>query len=216
MSLIIVVILIFIAIGFYFYNHHKKSKILPEQILEVKKLVDVLNRSKIEISFCTYDQDVGMTVIEKPASANVFGISIFSSEKLYRDFEEDLVLFEPKSNQLFEIKNSVNEKLLPKVILEELSDFYNTKLNVMEFDDNDDRPLRFVLLESGLGKEKEDLAVNIPDVILKGNAVAFESWISLKDHVEELEFVILQWLKDLGLEENKIVKQFELHVDRML
>jgi hypothetical protein len=214
MSLIFVVILIFIFIGFYFYNHHKKSKILPEQIIEVKKLIDLLNRSKIEISFCIYDEDVGITIIEKPVSVNFFGISIFSSEPLYLDFEDDLVLFEAKSEQLFELKKSINEKLLPKIVLDELSDFFNNKLSVMEFDDNDDRPKRFVSLKSHVRKKNDDLILPLSDILLKGDAVAFESWINLKDHVEELEFVILQWLKDTGEDGNEIIKKFETCEER--
>lgn len=210
MQLIFIVVIIFFAIGAYFYNHHKKSKVLPQQIIEVKELIRVLNSSEIEIVFCVYDWDIGITVIEKPVRVNFFGISMFSSENLYFDFEEDIVLFETKSSQLFEIEKSINKKILPKIILDELSDFFNTKLNVMDLDDNDDRPQRFVSVRRVSQRSNKE-GVQVSEVLLKGNAVAYESWISLKDHVEELEFVILQWLKDAGEEQNEIIKRFEVY-----
>lgn len=210
MQLIFIVVVIFFIIGFCFYRHHKKSKVLPQQINEVKELIRVLNNSEIEIGFCAYDADIGITVIEKPIRVNVFGISAFGSEDLYNDFEEDLVLFETRSSQLFETGKAINKKLLPKVILDELSDFCNTKLNVMDLDDNDDRPQRFVSVRR-VSEISDTDSIKVSEVLLKGNAVAYESWISLKDHVEELEFVILQWLKDAGEEQNEIIKRFEAH-----
>jgi len=215
MQLIIIVVIIFLITGYCFYKHHKKSRILPQQIAEVKELIKVLNSSEIEVGFCIYDSDIGIIVIEKPVRVNVFGISMFSHENLYNDFDEDLILFETKSSQLFETGKSINKKILPKIIVDELADFSNTKLNVMDLDDNDDRPQRFVLVRYGSKRHNED-AVNISEVLLKGNAVAYESWVNLKDHVEELEFVILQWLKDAGEENNEIIRRFEMHSEPVL
>ncbi len=215
MQLIFIVIIIFSSVGLYFYSHHKKSKILPKQIIEVKELINILNQSELAISFCIYDPDAGVTIIEKPVSVNFFSISKFSSKKLYDDFEDDLVLFEGGSNLLFETKGLTNSKMLPKIILDELSDFQNTKLSIMEFDDNDDRPRRFVAIKSGLWEENKDPEINNSEEFIIGNALAFDNWMNLKDHVEQLEFVISQWLKDAGIEENEIRSKFELHEQKV-
>ena len=203
MSLILVVVIIFATIVFILFRLNKGRRILPTQIAKVNELVHYFNSTRIQIDFSVHDLDYRISKTSETISCSVFGISAYKNKVLNERYEDAIILFDADSNQLFDVEEFINSGLLPKIIVNELSDFLNLKPETYEFSDNSDLATDFVLLKTGVWLGDK---INGDVELMRGDAPAFESWSNLRDGVEQLEFVITQWLENEAKQERKVIE----------
>lgn len=204
MSLILIVVIIFAAIVLFIYKQNKNRRVLPKHIAKVKELAHYFNSTTIQINFSVHDLDDGISKTSDTITCSIFGISAYNNKILNERYEDAIILFDPDSNQLFNVEEFINSGLLPEIIVNELADFYNIKPETFEFSDNNDLATDFVLLKTGVWMGDK---INGNIELMQGHAIAFESWSNLRDCVEQLEFVITQWLKNEAGVENVTVEK---------
>lgn len=204
MSLILIVVIIFAAIVLFLYKLNKNRRILPKHVAKVQELMHYFNSTRIQISFSVHDLDYGISKTSDTVTCSIFGISGYNDRILNERYEDAIILFDTDSNQLFNVEEFINSDLLPEIIVNELSDFHNLKPGTFDFSDNNDQATDFVLLKTGVWMGDK---INGNVELMQGHATAFESWSNLRDCVEQLEFVITQWLKNEAKQENEMIEK---------
>jgi hypothetical protein len=183
-------------------------RVLPKHIAKVQELAQYFNSTTIQIIFSVHDLDDGISKTSDPITCSIFGISAFNDKIQNERYEDAIILFDTDSNQLFNVEEFINSGLLPEIIVNELSDFYNLKPGTFEFSDNNDLATDFVLLKTGVWTGDK---INGNVELMQGHATAFESWSNLRDCVEQLEFVIAQWLKNEANQENFTIEKWKMY-----
>ncbi|WP_282126998.1 hypothetical protein [Marinifilum flexuosum] len=188
-----------------YLKNHTKSK----QIEVVCDLVEKLNSSRIKIEAVRFEKGTAYgqsrtllyNIFEigdllKPGKKGVFNVDIDFKE--YDDFK---VLFDSQSNQIWELKEFINNPFLPKEIADELISFYSIRCVLKDRKELEDSRAKIIVLKSKcfeMGKISEK--IEYPDFI-EGSAIALESWLQLKSYSLKLTHTISYWFKKNGIDD---------------
>lgn len=126
-----------------------------------------------------------------------------------KEYEEEVVLFDKKSNQIIDIKKFLDHPLTPRIIVDELLKFYNRACETLVTGRDDDFLQNFVLINSGIWEENVWINKSVVGNLIQCNNLTYETWLNLKESSKQLKVVIGNWLIDNGIDEHNIREDFK-------
>lgn len=188
-----------------------KNHIRTKQIDHICTLIEVLNKSKITVSFATYNGG-GYSAIGNAILFNIFEIGSYDSiqpEGINKEYEEDTVLFDKNSNQIIDIKSFIDHPLSPREIVDELLNFYNRSCSSIVPGRDDTYIKKFVVISSNVWEEKVLIDPKAAGNLIESSNQTYVTWLSLKESSKRLKIVIGNWLIENGIEEHNIREDFK-------
>lgn len=188
-----------------FLKNHTQSK----QVEMVSLLVQNLNQSKISIEGWFYNKtggggsswDLRYNIFEIGDLRDKNEKSSLGMTTNLNEYDEKAVLFDRKTNQIWDIKSFIDNPFMPKKIADELINFYSSIFEIVKIEDLQKNEEEIVMLKSRIfekGRIHEELNEG---TLIKGNAVALESWLNLKSFAANLTEQINKWFKDNGIDD---------------
>lgn len=187
-----------------FLKNQTKSK----QVEMMSQLVQNLNQSKITIEGWFYNKTGGggsswdkqYNIFEIGDLKDKNEISLSMSLNL-NEYDENAVLFDRNTNQIWNIKSFIDNPFIPKTIADELMNFYSSSFEIIAIDDLQKNEEEIVMLKSGIfedGRIREELR---DGMLIKGNAIALKSWLNLKSFASNLTQQINKWFVNNGIDD---------------
>lgn len=189
-----------------------KNHIRTKQIDHVCELIRELNEVKIQATFSTYDKGGAYSGTGHGLWFNIFEIGSYDEiepQGLNKDYENEVVLFDTKSNQIMQLKGYINHPLTPKPIADELLLFYNRGGTFLEAGRDDNYLNKFVVLHTGIWEDRVVFKTSNKGFLIQGNANVFTTWLNLKNHSKSLKIIIGNWLIENGITENNMREDFK-------
>lgn len=186
---VIILILVVIPAGLLFYNFSRTKKlkeVYPFQKKLILQLIDELSTSSFYIYQNTNSE---ITFQEFKLLSTEKKINKRFSAEVYEDYK---ITFSCKEFKIIDIEFFTNNPLFPKEIRVELLHFHNTSYEKIKV-----TPSYFLFSNS-------DSELQFSETY-EGNAEGFESWSGFNECRTNLNYVILQWLRD-----NATANDFEL------
>lgn len=188
-----------------------KNQLIIDQVKAVNKLVNYLNKKKIELKFTTVSDD-GNARAARSGEVTIFELVDIGDK--FEDFDNvQIVLDSNRCNEVFEFLNFLNDPLIPSVIAKELSKFMNGHNFVLKAH-SDFAGSGMVIIESGVRYAYELLQYRSDELrnkLISGNAVALKSWLSFKMSAESLRNEIHRWLKSKDIKDLNIRTEFQAY-----
>jgi len=186
-----------------FLKTHTQSK----QVEMMSQLVQNLNQSKISIESWFYNKtggggsswDLRYNIFEIGDLKDKNEISSLGMSTNLNEYDDNSVLFDRKTNQIWDIKSFIDNPFIPKKIADELINFYSSNFEVVKIDDLQKNEEEIVILKSGIFEEGRIHEELNEKVLIKGNATALMSWLNLKSFAANLTEQINKWFKDNGI-----------------
>jgi hypothetical protein len=188
-----------------FLKNHTKSK----QVEMMSSLVQNLNQSKISIEGWFYNEtggggsswDLRYNIFEIGDLKNKNGKSDLGMSTNLNEYDDKAVLFNRKTNQIWDIKSFIDNPFIPKKIADELINFYSSNFEIVRVEDLQKNEEEIVMLKSKIFEEGRIHEELNEGTLIKGNAVALNSWLSLKSFASNLTETITKWFKDNGIDD---------------
>lgn len=173
----------------YFQNKRKQRRkdLYPLQVKVLSELLREMRTNKLALHIMhgKEQKEVALiTVSEVARSLDTPGE--FSKE----EYDDHKLLIKKGTEPLPGLSKYIGNGILPKDIRSELKDFQNTKFEKVSIGST----ACFVLAPIGEPLLSED-------VLLQGNADAFESWLSFRERANNIEFMVQQWVSENSPEE---------------
>lgn len=182
-------------LAFKINNAYSKRELLKKQIEVVADLIKRLHNSYFGMLFSTFSGN--------GSSGGFYHLTIFDALEAVKDqtiikkelFEDNPIYFHKGSNQLFDIKEFIDNPYTPVEIANALVKFYSYRYNSLNIETHGER-LSYVIIESAFFEEVGFLC-NIREEhrYIKGNAIAFNSWLSFVECSKELRKSIENWFE---------------------
>ena len=188
-----------------------KNHLKTKQIDHVCSLIEYLNSTKISISFSTYKGGGAYVGTGHGVKFNIFEIGKYEeleSKGFNLEFEDERVLFNKKCNQIFDIGKYIDSPLTPRGIADELLNFYNSQCFILRYEEIVE-DADFIEIESDVMIDSVIFNKKTEGALISGNAIAFASWLNLKEYSKNLKKIIGQWLIENGIKENNIRQDFK-------
>ena len=189
-----------------------KNHLVTKQIDLVCQLIETLNQSKIKIGFATRREKGSYGYTGDGISFNIFELGSYDkidSKGLNFQYNDEIILFHHKSNQLLDIKKFIDSPLTPTVIADQLFLFYNSSCLYIDTERPEVDFEKFVIVETGIWEEKVLFNKNLKENLIEADAVAFLSWKNLKEYSKYLKIIIGEWLIKNGIDENNMREDFK-------
>src|SRR5690606_21631277 len=113
-----------------------------------------------------------------------------SGEFAKEEYDDHKLLVARDTELLPGLNKYIGNGILPKDIRSELKDFQSTKFEKVSIGSSH----CFVLAPNGRQLLSEDL-------LLQGNAEAFESWLAFRERANNIEYMVQQWVSENSPEE---------------
>ncbi|MBL7933097.1 MAG: hypothetical protein JNL60_14420 [Bacteroidia bacterium] len=168
----------------YFQNKRKQRRkdLYPLQVKVLSELLREMRTNKLSLHVVqnAEPKEVGsITVSEVAQSLDASGE--FSKEK----YDDHKLFIAKGAEPLPGLSKYIGNGILPKDIRSELKDFQSTKFEKVSIGNT---PC-FVLAPNG-----QRLMSN--EVLLQGNADAFESWLTFRERANNIEYMVQQWVAE--------------------
>lgn len=189
-----------------------KNHIKTKQIEHVCSLIEELNKPKIRIMFNKYGENGSYSGSGFGLTYNIFEIGSYSSidpKGFDTAYEAEKILFEKSSNQIIDVARFIDHPLTPKLIADELMNFYTSSAHIIRPGSNDKDLENFVGIRTGIWTEYTVFDPSQQGNLIIGNAPAMLSWLSLKKHSSNLKLAIGRWMSDNGIDETNIREDFK-------
>jgi len=207
----IIVSLLTLYLAFKINRKFAWNHLRTKQIDHICELIEYLNKTKISITFSTYSGGGAYSGSGNSVLFNIFEIGrydIIEQNGLNSEYEEEPVLFYHKCNQIFDISNFIDSPLIPRKIADELLNFHNTKCFILRNNEIETNS-NFVELQTEILDKNSIFNEKVEGSLIQGNAIAFASWLNLKEYSNSIKKVIGTWLIDNGIKDNNIRQDFK-------
>lgn len=186
------------------HNEFAKNHLKGKQVEHVCKIIEELNKPKIEISFSTITEERATSSVGLTLSVNIFELGQYDKMNIEwnKSYDNELVFLDSKSNQLLDIKEYIYHPLTPRIIADELERFHIPFSEVIKREDQSLSFRNFIELNTGIQKNN-----NIVGDIREGDLISakqFNTWLDLKETANSLKKVIEKWFEENGLPESNI------------
>lgn len=209
-ALILIFIFVLIAVSSCLYIYKKikhKQKILPQQRNLLFHLILDLQKKRHDVLFFNNGSAT------KPITFSLLDKHIFLNRKhepLKAKHDDHRILFTNATEQVIDFDKYIKSDFFPKEISDELKLFHNTSYEVIK------PPHEYFIIITDVKDETENYKINY-DKLYEGNAEAFDSWLTFKESAQNLQYVILQWIRDNGgLKDHQLNIPFLSAVDQMI
>ena len=129
-AIIAIVAIFTVGIAYFINQKIGRNHLLERQVDHVISLLEKINESNIEILFATYTDGGSIGATGFSIACNIFEIGNYEDGTGNREYsiqyEQEQILFDSKTNQLIDIKKYIDHPLTPRLIANELLNFYNT------------------------------------------------------------------------------------------
>lgn len=178
------------TLAFLFYSRKKRldralypirKDLLLELIVDLKQMSFGVTLSKIGPEDCS----IQLSLFE----AKNF---LDNKRELAREkYDDYVVCFSDTGKALFNFREYIENKFLPKEVAEELKHFQNTEYALVD----PKNPYLIILTENDpdtIYTEENG------EILFQGNGEAFDSWLTFKESSHNLNYVIGQWIRENG------------------
>lgn len=181
----ILLFIVFTTIALLYVRHlnHFKKEILPKQTLVVRALLETLSSLQIKLTANTALDSESPQVLSLIDIANfIEGRYRYASEY----YDQYKVVFKENKNNLIETDMYLSNPDLPPIIKEELQHFKNSSCKSLV------PPGSYFIVEA--------LTLYEPAIhqngLCCGDGEAFQNWLTFKESIDNLQFIVYQWLEE--------------------
>ncbi len=165
-----------------YFQNKRKQRLKDLYPLQVKVLSELLNEIRTHKIFLyrmqnARPEEIGAITMTEAAN------NLEGTEELAKEIYDDhKLLFSEGVDPFPGLSKYIGNGILPKNIRTELKDFHSTRFERARIGNS---PC-FVLAPVGHPLQGE--------VLVQGNADAFDSWLTFKEHVHNIEYLVQQWV----------------------
>lgn len=184
MLLIVTILTLTIALAglVVFFQNKRKQRLKDLYPLQVKVLSELLkemrtNKMSLYMVHNSKTRELGEITMSEAAN-NLDGVAELSKEEL----DDHKLVFAKGADPLPGLSKYIGNGILPKDIRSELKDFHSTRFEKVSIGSSP------CIVLAPIGQALRE------DVLVQGNADAFESWLTFKERVHNIEYLVQQWV----------------------